>query len=324
MNRQGQVMIEPIKGSEGKGFFVKDGDQFTMARYTVVEMNPNIKSAIIRVKFMKAEKKDTMKQTISEITRHIMRGGAIFKLNIIVPHGTLTEPFTVLGFTLEGLLVNNSYQDSAISSEYLFGTDATRFQTVRDFKLITLEGRKVTLRLTTPEDAEDFLDYYRTNREYLKPFEPKREEDFYTLYGQKKALEEMYRAYLNGLAINFGIHLDDKLIGKVQLSSLLYGSFRSTILGYGLSQEYEGQGYMQDALSTVLKYVFGELGLHRVEASTLVDNLRSQKTLELQGFQKVGLNEKYLFIAGEWRDHYTFSLVKERYVEERPERKKWR
>src|SRR5690606_12556109 len=108
-----------------------------------------------------------MKLTLSEVTKQIMRGGAIFKLNIIVPHGTLTEPFTLLGFTLEGLLVNNSYLDSAISSEYLFGTDATRFQTVRDFKLITLEGRKVTLSLTTPEDAEDFLDYYRTNREYL-------------------------------------------------------------------------------------------------------------------------------------------------------------
>ena len=76
------------------------------------------------------------------------------------------------------------------------------------------------------------------------------------------------------------------------------------------NKDYEGKGLMQDALKVVIDYAFEDLMLHRLEASTLLDNFRSQKTLELQGFKKVGLNEKYLFINGEWRDHYTFFLIK--------------
>ncbi len=66
---------------------------------------------------------------------------------------------------------------------------------------------------------------------------------------------------------------------------------------------------MKEALSLVLEYAFDELKLHRIEASTLVDNLRSQRVLKRCGFKKLGLNEKYLFINGKWRDHITFYKI---------------
>ncbi|WP_143761057.1 GNAT family N-acetyltransferase, partial [Clostridium haemolyticum] len=51
--------------------------------------------------------------------------------------------------------------------------------------------------------------------------------------------------------------------------------------------------------------------LHRIEASTLVDNIRSQRVLESCGFKEVGVSEKYLFINGKWRDHKIFYITKE-------------
>ncbi|HCW74682.1 MAG TPA: hypothetical protein DHM90_13870 [Clostridiaceae bacterium] len=51
--------------------------------------------------------------------------------------------------------------------------------------------------------------------------------------------------------------------------------------------------------------------LHRLEASTLLDNHKSQNVLKRLGFKEMGINEKYLYINGKWQDHYTFSLIRE-------------
>ena len=53
----------------------------------------------------------------------------------------------------------------------------------------------------------------------------------------------------------------------------------------------------------------GDLRLHRVQAGTLVDNLRSQRVLTKSGFVRFGLAEGYLKIAGRWRDHERWAIV---------------
>ena len=305
-----KVYVEEIKETNGKEYIIRDPDMITVGRLGIVEKNETNQSILIRLKFYKDEDKALLREVIKVMTKGFLRESNLFKVNIIVPENTSTIPFTELGYTLEGILVNNSYQNSYIRNEYLFGTDNTRFNQMMEYKLLALEGEFVELKLASPEDAEEFLAYYKDNKEFLKRFEPTRDKDFYTMEGQKSILSESYRNYMNGLAINFGIYLEKKLIGKVQISNLIYGGFRSANLGYSLHKDYEGKGLMQDALKVVIDYAFEDLMLHRLEASTLLDNFRSQKTLELQGFKKVGLNEKYLFINGEWRDHYTFYLIK--------------
>ena len=91
----------------------------------------------------------------------------------------------------------------------------------------------------------------------------------------------------------------------------MYGGFRSATLGYALHKDFEGKGLMNDALRTAIRYAFEELMLHRIEASTLLDNYKSQNVLKRLGFKLVGTNEKYLYINGKWQDHYTFSLISE-------------
>jgi ribosomal-protein-alanine N-acetyltransferase len=53
----------------------------------------------------------------------------------------------------------------------------------------------------------------------------------------------------------------------------------------------------------MLGRAFGELGLHRVQAGTLVHNHGSRRVLQRNGFARFGLAERYLRIAGEWQDH---------------------
>ena len=118
---------------------------------------------------------------------------------------------------------------------------------------------------------------------------------------------------MNGTGIDLGIYLDDKLIGKIKISNIVYGVFKSGIVGYSLDEEYQGNGYMTEALTLVLKYAEEELDLHRLEASVLTDNDRSRSVLIKCGFKEIGINEKYLFINGAWRDHITFYRILEKF-----------
>ncbi len=306
---QMRVYMEEINDTDGKEFIIRDDSRITIGRFTIVEKNNAHKSILIRLRFYREEDKKLLRESLATMTRGFLRDGTFFKVNIIVSEDISTVPFTDLGYTLEGILVNNSYQDSIIRNEYLFGTDNTRFNQYKEFKLLALDGARVSLKLASPENAEDYLVYYTENKDFLKALEPHRDPEFYTLKGQRKSLDESYKHYLNGLAINFGVYYDRKLIGKVQFSNLVYGGFRSANLGYALHKHYEGKGLMQDALEVAIEYAFEELMLHRIEASTLLDNIKSQNVLERMGFKLVGINEKYLYINGKWQDHYTFSLI---------------
>lgn len=121
---------------------------------------------------------------------------------------------------------------------------------------------------------------------------------------------EDYRNYLNGKSVNFGIFKNDKLIGKVKISSIVLGSFRNGIIGYSIDEKEQGNGYMKEAVKLAIEYAFNELDLHRIEASAMIDNIKSQRVLKSCNFKELGLNEKYLFINGEWRDHITFYIIK--------------
>ena len=62
-------------------------------------------------------------------------------------------------------------------------------------------------------------------------------------------------------------------------------------------------------MTTALTHAFKKLGLHRVQAETLLDNTPSQRVLERNGFVRYGLAPKYLNIAGRWQDHIMFQRL---------------
>ena len=87
--------------------------------------------------------------------------------------------------------------------------------------------------------------------------------------------------------------------------------FRSANLGYFVAREANGRGVATRAIGIALGEAFGRLGLHRVEAGTLTDNIASQRVLEKNGFERIGVARDYLRIAGVWRDHVLFQRLAE-------------
>ena len=104
---------------------------------------------------------------------------------------------------------------------------------------------------------------------------------------------------------------DQALLGAVEISQIVGGSFRSAYLGYHIGAPYARQGYMREALTAVLPVAFGRLRLHRLEANIQPQNRASIRLVKSLGFHREGYSPRYLKIAGQWRDHERWALLRE-------------
>jgi ribosomal-protein-alanine N-acetyltransferase len=57
------------------------------------------------------------------------------------------------------------------------------------------------------------------------------------------------------------------------------------------------------------RLAFAELSLHRIEAGVIPTNIASQRVLEHNNFERIGLAHAYLRIAGSWQDHLLYQLL---------------
>ncbi|NUU03631.1 GNAT family N-acetyltransferase [Herbaspirillum robiniae] len=179
------------------------------------------------------------------------------------------------------------------------------------------------LRLTTPRlllrqpqsaDAQALLDYRLRNREHLRPWEPARDESFFTLDAQRRLLQEQAARMDDGCALHLVLApaaSPAAVIGECNFSNIVRGPFQACHLGFSLDAAAQGQGLMHEALQRALAHVFDVLGLHRVMANHMPENLRSARLLEKLGFDKEGLARAYLHINGAWADHVLTALVAE-------------
>ncbi|MCB9898074.1 MAG: GNAT family N-acetyltransferase [Planctomycetes bacterium] len=104
---------------------------------------------------------------------------------------------------------------------------------------------------------------------------------------------------------------DDGLVGYFGLSEIVRGPMQSAYLGFYAFAPLAGRGLMTEALSQVLRRAFVELGLHRVEANIQPANERSRALVERCGFTLEGYSPRYLKIAGRWRDHERWAVVRD-------------
>lgn len=304
------VFIEAIRGNE-REYVVKDKVGIILGRFFLKEIDSKNKKADVKFKFYKEDNYKLMKETLKKILKVLFAEKDIYKVNLFVSDINNFNAYLDLGFMLEGILSDNVCANGVQKDEYIMGININDFTDKVKIVQFQLNTTRLTLRNLTPEHTEEMLDYYIRNEEHLRQYEPTRDSSFYTYEGQKEILTESFRQFIDGTSIDLGIFKDDKLIGKIKLSNIVYGILRSAFVGYSIDKEYQGHGYMKEVLSEVCSYAFEEMGLHRLEASTLLENNRSQSVLNACGFNELGINKKYLYINGEWRDHKIFYKVNE-------------
>jgi ribosomal-protein-alanine N-acetyltransferase len=164
----------------------------------------------------------------------------------------------------------------------------------------------VSLREAAVADAELLAHLYSRHRSFLEPFEPARPPAFFTIAGQRLRLEERVRQRLTGGSHLFLIVAAGEVVGTISLSNVVGGPFRSGNVGYWVAPDWSGQGIATAALGLAASEAFGSIGLHRLEAGTLLHNVASQRVLEKNGFRRLGVARSYLEIAGRYQDHLLF------------------
>ncbi len=100
------------------------------------------------------------------------------------------------------------------------------------------------------------------------------------------------------------------MIGQINLTEIVRGAFQACYLGFSLAADRQGKGYVREAAKSIIAFAFDDLGLHRIMANHMPENVRSAATLAALGFQKEGFAQAYLCIAGTWRDHVLTALTK--------------
>jgi [ribosomal protein S5]-alanine N-acetyltransferase len=160
------------------------------------------------------------------------------------------------------------------------------------------------IRPLVPADAEELTEVYRRNREFLRPFEPTRPEEFFTADFQRKRIESIGEDQWR-----WAIEAEGRIVGLITLGDVLRESLQLGNVGYFVAQAYNGRGLATRAVADVVQFAFRDAGLHRLEAGTLPDNHASQRVLEKNGFARYGLARGLLRIDDAWRDHVLFERL---------------
>ncbi|HYI32037.1 MAG TPA: GNAT family protein [Glaciibacter sp.] len=105
----------------------------------------------------------------------------------------------------------------------------------------------------------------------------------------------------------YGLFVGDAVVGRFNLAGIVRGPFQNGSLGYWVDSAYAGRGLATAAVNAIVETARDDLGLHRIEASTLLHNVGYQRVLLNAGFEQIGLAPRYLQIAGAWQDPQSLS-----------------
>jgi ribosomal-protein-alanine N-acetyltransferase len=168
---------------------------------------------------------------------------------------------------------------------------------------------RVQLRAPTPADRDEFTAAMRASRELHGAWltAPTTPAAYETLL--ERAVDESFEPMLACLADGGAI------VGFFNISHIIRGPLQSAFLGYGGVAAHAGRGYMTEGLRLVLQRAFTELRLHRLEANIQPGNASSIALVQRCGFVREGFSERYLKIAGRWRDHERWAICVERWRE---------
>ncbi|MNB75717.1 putative ribosomal N-acetyltransferase YdaF [compost metagenome] len=173
-----------------------------------------------------------------------------------------------------------------------------------------MEGR-VYFRYPEEADAEELTAMYKRNREFFEKFSPSIPDDFYTVEHQLQIINQTRADRDEDRKYNFIVchKEDDRIIGSIGLSFVVRGPLQSCMVGYSLDRDYNGKGYMTEAVKQVVSYAFEELKFHRITGEASPRNPGSIRVLENAGFHKEGIARSNVKINGVWEDHQVLAII---------------
>lgn len=120
--------------------------------------------------------------------------------------------------------------------------------------------------------------------------------------------------YERGERSSWAIELkkEEKVIGAIDFVEM-DSINQNGMVGYILNRHYWRQGIISEALKKVLEVGFQELGLHRIEARCIKDNIGSSKVMEKCGFHYEGCFRDKNFKDSKYYDVVYYAILEDDY-----------
>lgn len=103
---------------------------------------------------------------------------------------------------------------------------------------------------------------------------------------------------------------EERLIGNCGLR-MSHPDLQQAELGYELSPEHWGQGYATEAARAMVEFGFTRLGLHRIWATCIAENVRSARVLGRVGLRREGRLREAEWMKGRWWDNLLYAILEQ-------------
>ena len=165
----------------------------------------------------------------------------------------------------------------------------------------------IELRLFEYGHAETIFATVERHRDYLREWLPwvdftRSPEDVRQFIARVRA------QYESNQGPQMGIWIDGALSGSFGVHPIDWAN-RSAAVGYWIEPGHQGRGVITRCCRSMLDYLFGELGLHRVEIRCGTGNTKSCAVPARLGFAREGVLQGAEWVSGRWVDLVVWGLL---------------
>jgi ribosomal-protein-alanine N-acetyltransferase len=112
-----------------------------------------------------------------------------------------------------------------------------------------IQTDRLSLLAAPPSHAGVLQAYLLQNRDFLRPWEPSRDDAIFELDASTDRIETMADKTVSGGALHLLVFSQDQVIGACSFSNIVRGTLQACHLGYALAKSAQGQGVMHEALT---------------------------------------------------------------------------
>lgn len=170
-----------------------------------------------------------------------------------------------------------------------------------------IETQRLVLKRNISAHAKAMFHQVDQNRAHLRQFMPW-EEKTKSVQDTKSYLDLMDNNWKERSEFDYGIFHNGDYIGNFGVHGLNWQNGRCEV-GYWIAADFEGAGYISEALAAVEEVIF-QMDFHRIEIRCSINNLRSAKVARNNGYILDGTLRELNVENGRRADQLVFSKLR--------------
>lgn len=181
---------------------------------------------------------------------------------------------------------------------------------------VSLKTSRLLLRAYQAGDAQEMYDNWCSDPEVSKTLQWETHE---SPQETKIVLDMWLKAYGSGRSYHWALEKDGELIGDLALMHLSETNMSGEI-GYCLSRRFWNQGLMSEAVISISRHLFSQVGMKRIVIRHLTDNPASGRVIQKAGYHFEGIARQAIRGKdGQLQDIAVYAALQEEWLAAHPD-----